>query len=163
MINLTDALLSLSQRERWLVGLLFGGVLPLGIVFLILVPLWEQRQEAYRALNDAEGVLQWVQEQARHYPAPAGQEQSTQDRPAPGLSGLEASLVAAGLRDQVTALTNRRAGSVELRFDSVSFARLMPWLTQAETTSGYRLTGMTLDRTETDGRVAAALTLEPAS
>ena len=163
MTSLIDALVALSRRERRLIGLLLGIGLPV-LLFAALEPLVAQRSTAARSLATAEDLSRWIGTQARRYPAPAGPvDTPSAPRPAPGMAGLEQSLVAAGLRDQVTNLSNRRENAVELRFDSVGFAAVMRWLSDVETTAGYQPASFTLEALETPGLIAATLVLEPAS
>lgn len=160
MTDLVDTLTALSTRERRLVGLLLAIVLPLAVVFLVIVPLVERRSAGAQTLGEAEDLLEWVQSNARLYAAVSepGAEAPTG---VPGLAGLEQSLVATGLRDQLAALTNRGGGAVELSFDAIAFDRLMIWLTELPQDTGYQAGEVTVEATETPGTVSARLVLEP--
>lgn len=159
MIDPTDALLSLSRRELRLIGVLAGAVVPLAVIFLLLAPMVQSQREAARELESRRAQLEWIETQARlHPPVP-----EREGAPAPsggGLSGLEESLVSAGLRRQVSALTNRRDGAVELRFDEVAYGALMPWLAQLARDVGYAPATFTIEAAPTPGMVSAMLVLE---
>lgn len=161
MTDLTDALLALSRRERWLIGLLVGLVLPVAVVFLVLAPMIERQGEAARDLTSRRAQLDWIETQARLHP-PVQDSTGGAPKAGGGLSGLEQSLVAAGLREQVSALTNRRDGAVELRFDRVAYGALMPWLATLARDVGYAPATFTIEAKSTPGLVSAMLVLESA-
>ncbi|WP_417525317.1 type II secretion system protein GspM [Marinovum sp.] len=162
MIPLTDSLAALSGRERRLVGLLVGLALPLAAVFLLILPLVEARQAAMQRLAEARDLHLWVATQARLYPPARGSETPASARPDASMAGLEQSLVAAGLREAVTALSNQGADRVALRFERVSFDGFMRWFAALEATAGYRPENFTIEDAGTPGHVAVALVLEPA-
>lgn len=161
MIPVSDSLSALSRRERGLVGLLVAGALPLAVVFLVLLPLVEARQAASQRLAEARELHLWVSTQARLYPPvedPAGE---AGPRPAAGMSGLEQSLVDAGLRAAVSSLSNQGADRVALRFDRVAFGRFMPWFAGLADTAGYTPESFSIESLGAPGYVAVALVLEP--
>ena len=103
----------------------------------------------------------WVSTQARLYPPvedPAGE---AGPPPAAGMSGLEQSLVDAGLRAAVSSLSNQGADRVALRFDRVAFGRFMPWFAGLADTAGYTPESFSIESLGAPGYVAVALVLEP--
>jgi type II secretory pathway component PulM len=159
MTDPADALLALSRRERRLIGLLVGVVIPLAVVFLVLAPIREAQREAARDLASRRAQLDWIATQAELHPPVPESTGATSGAPG-GLAGLEQSLVSAGLREQVSALTNRRDDAVELRFDSIAYGALMPWLDKVARDVGYVPTTFTIEATPVSGTVSARLILE---
>lgn len=162
MISLTDSLAALSGRERRLVGLLIGLALPLAAVFLLILPLIEARQAASQRMAEARDLHLWVATQARLYPPSERAETPAGARPDASMAGLEQSLVAAGLREAVAALSNQGADRVALRFERVGFDGFISWFAALDETTGYRPESFTIEAAGTPGHVAAALVLEPA-
>lgn len=159
MIDLTDAMRALSPRELRLIGVFAGIVAPLAAIFLVLVPMVEGQRAAERELDSKRAQLRWVEAQARLHP-PVMDISGPSRSDGGGLSALEQSLVAADLRRLVSALTNRRDGAVELRFDRIAFGALMPWLAQVARDIGYSPAAFTVEATSSPGIVAATLILE---
>ncbi|WP_420568732.1 type II secretion system protein GspM [Thalassovita sp.] len=158
--RLIALLLPLSPRERMLIALCVGVVLPLAIIFGLLLPMAEGRKAAERAHVQAQALHLWVQDRA----AEAGSltPVATQpDGPALSLAGIEQSLIDAKLRDQVTALSARSNGGVELVFDQVDFVRFATWLSSSHPGWGYALDSYRTERTDTPSKVAASLILSP--
>lgn len=160
MRGVSEILVTLSPRERRLVGALLALALPFGAVMLLLAPQLEERRAAERDLAAARDLHRWVQDQARAYP-PLPQVEAPRTE-AVGLAGLEQSLVIAGLRAQVTGLSGRSGGGIDLRFDTVPFEEVMRWTATLETQLGYRLASFAVQALDTPGQVAASLILEPA-
>ncbi|MEP2785126.1 MAG: type II secretion system protein GspM [Pseudoruegeria sp.] len=155
-------LAGLNPRERVLLALLGGVVLPLAILFGLLLPLQEQRTAARAALQDASALQLWVQEQARRAPAPS-QSDSPLDAPsgAIGTSGIEQALLQANLRENVTRLSNQSNGIVTLSFESIAFDVLTDWLSAMRPIWGYDVQAILLERGVEAGLVQADLTLVP--
>jgi general secretion pathway protein M len=159
--GLIDRLLQLTRRERFLLGLLAVIVLPALVWLLGLAPLNERRAVAERAWQDSQSQALWVLDQAGEQaqlnaaPGAAGVAMPI------GISGLEQSLVVAGLRQNVRELGGEGNGRIALRFDAVVFTELMAWLSKNDLTWGYDITGLRLQRGEEVGMVAAELTLQP--
>lgn len=161
MDALTYRLAQLSGRERILLALLMGVAVPLALAFLLVLPMLEAREAADRAAVEAEALRGWVAERVEALPPEGLNAASVADSPpAIGLSGLEQSLIAAGLRDRVAQLSDREDGGVELRFDPVPFAALAAWL--ADTTPGwrYRIATFRIAR-DGPGLSVASFVLEP--
>ena len=159
--RLIDRLLQLSRRERFLLVLMAVIVLPALAWLLGLAPLNERRAAAERARQDSQSQALWVLdqagEQAQLNAAPGAAGVATPI----GISGLEQSLVAAGLRQQVRELGGEGDGRMALRFDSVVFTELMGWLSNNDPTWGYDITNFRLQRGAEAGMVVAELTLQP--
>jgi len=160
--RLIDRLLQLTRRERWLLALMVVIILPSLVWLLGLAPLNERRIAAERARQDSHLMALWVldraAEQAQLKAATPG---AVAAMPPIGISGLEQSLVLAGLRQRVRELAGDGDGGIGLRFDSVVFTELMVWLSQNDPSWGYDIIGFRLQRGPETGTVAAELTLQP--
>lgn len=165
MDRLTGFLLGLSRRERWLVAVLALVALPVGAVYGIALPLAQSREAARAAVAEARATELWVADQAVQFATlarDAGQRpQVTRATNPIGISGIEASLRDAGLREAVTELANAADGGITLRFDAVRFTQLAEWLTAQNDTWGYDLAGFTFERGARTDVVAADLRLVP--
>lgn len=156
-----------SPRERLLLALLLLGALPVAFVALLALPLIDARAAAQADLAAARATQGWYaarQVEIAALPQP-GATPSGAGRPAAegvapvGLGGIEARLIAAGLRPSVTLLANAPNGRVALSLQSVAFADLMPWI-DGIGAAGYGLAALRLERTG-PGRVEADVQLEP--
>lgn len=161
---LAHALARRTRRERLLLGLLMGLALPVGFVFLVVLPLMVQGDTARAALADAEAERQWyVARQVEIAALPvAGAGIGVSVTPPIGLGGIEERLIGAGLRDAVSLLTTVQGDAVSLTLADVSFNALMDWIDAVERDAGYRLAALRLER-GTPGLVSADLRLEPGS
>lgn len=164
--SLAQGLARRSPRERMLLVLLAGVVIPAGLVFLVVLPLQEQRSAARAALRDSEATRAWyVARQAEITALPASQvtpDAADRVTTAPiGLGGIEARLIESGLRDAVTLLANTQGASVALTLAAVPFGALMDWIEGIERDAGYRLSALQLERGDDGGLVNAEFRLEP--
>ncbi len=151
-----------SPRERLLLSLLAGVVLPLALLFGVLLPLQERRTLAQEALQEAQALQLWVQDQARRAPRPL--DSSASEAPAVqaiGTSGLEQALLAADLRGYVTRLSDQGDGAVALGFEAIPFERFTGWLNTMRPVWGYAVQTILLERGGEAGLVQAELTLVP--
>lgn len=156
-------LIGLSPRERGLLAFLAVVVVPLAIAYGLVLPVLNARQEARQALDTAQTLRRWVAAQADQnaallaapapVAAPAG--------PPIGVSGIEESLIDAGLRDDVSRLANEADGGVSLGFEAVRFSALADWLVGVEPGWGYNLSAFTFTRADTPDTVSADFTLDP--
>ncbi len=164
MERLVTFLLGRAPRERWLLALLVLLILPVTLIFLWLLPQMDARAAAEQNLRTAENLRLWVAERVAEKAALDAALPDTPTGPvaAIGISGIEQSLIAAGLRDAVTRLANRDSGGVELGFDVVEFRALSDWLETQTTAWGYQIDAFRFDATDTPGSVAATFLLEPA-
>lgn len=158
--RLIDFLLARSPRERWLLGVLVLGVLPLALVFAVLLPLRAAQQDALDARTEAVAMNLWVQDRALEM-AQLGAAPQASPQSAIGMSGIEETLIDAGLRDAVTDLVQDSRGQVALRFDQVRFTRLMGWLSGVAPTWGYDVNVFRIEAGPVSGDVEASLTLVP--
>ena len=129
------------------------------------VPLIERQGQARSALANTRATELWVAERAVEHARlrrAAGADAGGGTAPV-GMSGLEAALRAAGLRDAVTELANTAEGGITLRFDAVRFSRLAAWLSDQSGQWGYDLDGFTFERGAREDVVAADLRLVPAA
>lgn len=155
-----DLLVRLAPRERVLLGLLVGVVLPGALWFGVLDPLAARRSQAAAALQEARALHDWVAARTAEM-ADLDQGGRTGPRAPVGLSALEQSLMSAGLRDVVTGLANRADGGIDLRFDAVEFGALMRWLSGQDPGWGYDIAALRVARGGEAGVVAAELRLSP--
>ncbi len=158
--RLIDLLLRLAPRERWLLGILFAIVLPMGLLFGVLVPLNDAKANALADRTEAVAINLWVQERVGQYQSLKSSPQSG-PQPAMGTSGIEQSLINAGLRGDISDLSQDSAGQITLRFDDVRFTRLMTWLSETEPGWGYDVTQFRIEAVPEPANVSASLTLEP--
>lgn len=161
---MTDRLIyflsGLSGRERLLLALLVFLVLPLGIWSGLVEPLGEQREAARVELAQAVILRQWVDQRVREKQRLTLADEGA-DRPPIGVAGLERSLIEAGLRDELSELTKRGEGRVELRFDAVAFVELGEWINRVSLGWGYQISELRVERGAEDGFVSASLRLVP--
>ena len=159
--RLMDFLLQRDPRERALLALLVFLVIPLAILLGVLLPLREERAAAERALLDAAELQTWVSARAdemSRLAAPAAG--AARSRPI-GSSGIEASLIEAGLRPFLSGLNVRPGGRVELQFDEVTFVMLANWLSAMAPGWGYEIADFRFEALETPAKITARLTLVP--
>lgn len=165
MDRFTDLLLGLSARERGLLALLGLIALPLGVVYGLGLPLTERRDAMRAQVAEARATELWVAEQAVAFATlsrdAARNRQIDRAVVAIGISGIEASLRDAGLREAASELANAADGGITLRFDAVRFTRLAEWLSAQHDVWGYDLVGFTIERGSRADVVAADLRLEP--
>jgi type II secretory pathway component PulM len=165
---MTEALLyrlsQLTGRERALLAVLLVVCLPLAAVFGVIVPLQEARSAAQAEVADARALRAWVESQAAALP-PEAFRQAPQDAGTAGtgpigISGIEQTLVAAGLRPAIDRLANRRGGGIEIAFQPVRFDAFTAWLDAASRGWGYDIAALRVERADTPGHVTAELVLE---
>lgn len=160
--TLTGWAMQRTRRERYLLALL-AGILVIAALWGGTGPLRDHRDAAEAAVAEARALQGWLQaRRAEMPPLPAPPSLVPGNGPA-RISDIEASLVAAGLRDTVSHLANTPDGGVALRFDAVAFSRLMPWLDRITATEGPVLTAFRLVATEAPDMVQAELQLDPGS
>ena len=160
--RLTYALAQLSERERTLLFLLTAVALPIAIVFLAALPLMEARDKARGAAEEAEALLGWVSDQVRALPADSAsvsEAGSTSD--AIGITGIEESLVRYGLRNQVSQLSNRSEGGIDVALEAAPFDALSDWLTGTAPDWGYEIGAFRIEAAD-PGLVNATFELEVA-
>lgn len=157
----------LRRRERGLIVLLFLAALPLALWFGVITPQHANRAAARVALSDAAALRDWVAAQSaatagRAAPDSARAAQAAGPGPAPiGISGLEQSLVATGLRGDVTRLADQGDGTILLGFERVRFLALTDWLTALVPSWGYEVAGFRFERGDAPDTVAAEFRLAP--
>lgn len=156
-----------SPRERWLLALAALVGVPLALIALVALPLVEERARAADDLaiaragsdwfRDRQGAIAALPDSSAPAPAaiPAAIPAST------GLGGIEAALIAAGLREAVALLANTPDGRVSLVLGAVPFEVLMPFVEALPHTTGHHLSALRLTRAG-PGLVEAQLQLEAA-
>ncbi|WP_417207599.1 type II secretion system protein GspM [Antarctobacter sp.] len=154
-----DQLLRLTGRERALL-LVMALVLACGAAAGLLWPLVERRAAAQAALDEARAVDVWVA--ARVADMQVLRSATGPGPTAPiGLAAVQRSLEGAGLSKNVASLSARRGDGIEMRFEAVSFDRLITWLTQVEPLWGYRFAAFRIERGAEEGLVAAVIEVVP--
>jgi|GEM_PF-846856 len=159
--RLIAILLRLSIRERRLLAALFVFVLPLAIVFVLIIPANERQTQNRIAAGEARDLRDWVSARASEYQLLETLSPNLSEAGAGpiGISALEQSLVAAGLRESVNKLAAKNDDGVELLFEEVAFVDLTNWLAATEPTWGYVLEAFRIDASQNDGLVRAEFTL----
>ena len=160
--RLINLLLSLSPRERGLLGLAVFVVLPLAVVFGLLLPLRDGHRAAVSAQSDALALQDWVLERIAEKSQLAQTPMQAVGDPI-GSAGIEQSLIAVQLRRDVSALGAQADGAIELRFDKVNFLPLANWLSASHPGWGYAIDSFRFEAPDQPGKVAAALLLTPQS
>jgi len=154
------ALAQLSERERLLLLLLGLIVVPLAVIFLAVIPLIDARDAARGRAESATAMLDWVADQVRALPAETAAVVESDSTVDPiGISDLEESLVNWGLRENVSLLSNRVEGGVDLALDAARFDDLGNWLLTMMPDWGYQVTAFRIE-TVSDGIVNATFELE---
>ncbi len=157
-------LAQLTGRERLLLLMLVAVILPVAVGFMVIAPVLQARTDAALAAQEADALRDWVAARVTDLPpeglSSAAPTTGTDSAPI-GLSGLERSLVDAGLRDRVAQLANMAGGGVDLQFDAVAFDALIGWLADTTPGWGYQIAAFRIERAD-PGRAEAGFTLEPA-
>ena len=156
--GLAYALAQLSDRERVLLALMSLIAVPVGVVFLAILPMLEARDVAAREAREAEALLEWVADRVREMPVDAGTSQGAATPSTIGIAGIEDSLVDVGLRDQVVTLANRNDGGVDLTLEGAPFDTLSSWLRDSQLGWGYQLVAFRFEAAS-PGRVNAVFEL----
>lgn len=162
--RLIQFLAGLTRRERILIALVLFIALPAGLVQAVALPLLARNEAARAAVAEAEALQDWLrarQAELALLPAASENPQAATNIPPAGLSALEDSLTQAGLRQSLSLFTNPSGASVSLRFQSVGFTQLMPWLDDVERRMGYRVATLRLSRGDQANLVEAEIQLEP--
>lgn len=160
--RLIDFLLRRSARERVLLGGLVLIALPLLLVFVVLLPLQDAQANARAANRQATALNVWVQERVTELGTFADAPQAAAQAPI-GSSAIEESLITARLRPFVSELGVRDGGTIELRFDLVTFTDLANWISANNRAWGYDISSFRFEATEVSGKVSATLALTPKS
>ena len=157
---MTELLMRLSPRERWLIAVLLFVVLPRTILLAIIQPLTERRAALATELEDTRALRVWVSDRSAEALALRALDTSEADAPI-GLAALERGLVKADLRKAVSDLSNRPEGGIALRLDRVVFVDFMRWLSKAERNWGYAISQMRVEDDPEAGFVRVEMQLRP--
>ena len=160
--SLAEGYRRLSARERILLVCFAGFLLPVAVFWGVALPLVERREAARDAVMVAHAEQEWLyQMRAERERFVAGAERPSASAIEPiRPSGIEASLIEAGLREAVAAFGTPADDVIALRFQTIGFVQLMSWLQVTEQESGYRLVRLQLTRGEQPGNVVAEVQLE---
>ncbi|MCA0873491.1 type II secretion system protein M [Seohaeicola saemankumensis] len=158
--RLIFALLGLTGRERLLLALLCLVALPLALWLGVVEPLQARRDAARSDLAAARILQHWVSAQAADS-ARIGSGTTPAETPPIGVSGLEQSLISAGLRDHVSDLSRRSGDRIELRFDAVPFSDLGIWINRTARGWGYEMTAFRIQQGPEPGLAEARFSLAP--
>jgi len=153
MTGLVDLLAARTARERVLLSVLVLIALPLLAYFLVLAPVQTARDTALQARDDALALNAWVA--ARVADMPAISAPQTKPTEPIGATGIEQTLISAQLRPSVTQLVEQDNGTVELRFDAVTFVQIASWVSAQSRDGGYELDRFDMRALETTGKVSA--------
>lgn len=159
--RLAGALAGLSGRERLLLGLMAGVVLPVGLVLGLLVPLHDSLAAARAEAGAAIDLRAWVHRRIADLPPGAASAPVPAAVAPVGIAGLEQTLVQAGLRPRVTRLANRPGGGIDLTLEAAAFTAFAAWLEATEAGAGYGVTSLRIEALEAPGTIRATLVLEP--
>lgn len=160
-MSVIDWLAARSARERVLLAVLAGGLLPLAVVLGLLLPLAEKRAAAEQALEEARMLNAWVAARS----AEAAKLAPAQETPAQllepiGLSALEQGLKKARLWPYVMRLEARSQGGIALDFEQVEFVDLMSWLEAVSPRWGYEFDSFRIEPRDQPAMVKASLVLK---
>lgn len=155
----------LSLRERLLLFCLGGMLLPALLIWGLAYPSMERRDAAYHALLIVQAERNWLAQIQAEYVSLTRQENSisTPNPELAGLSGIETSLNAAGLRESIAELGNNADDVFTLRFQNVEFVHLMSWLQAMAQKADYSISRLQLSQGERPGEVAADIQLKQPS
>ncbi|APX14295.1 hypothetical protein BWR18_20830 (plasmid) [Tateyamaria omphalii] len=141
-------------------GILVAAILPLGLVLGLLLPMHTAKTAALDARTDAIAMNIWVQARLQELNEIAPSSAVSPQVPI-GTGGIEKTLIEAGLRSDVSELSQDGSGTVSLRFDAVRFTRLMRWLSRTNAGWGYDIAQFRFDSGAEPGDVRATITLAP--
>ena len=159
-MTLIDWLAARTGRERMLLGVLAGVLLPMALIFGLLLPLAERRAQAEQALRAEEKLNIWVAAQAAEAARLAPGQAAPADVPEPiGLSALEQGLKRAKLWPYVKRLEAQAQGGVALDFEEVEFTDLMNWLAASHPGWGYGFDSFRIDPRDQPAMVKVSLVL----
>ncbi len=166
MARLAQAMAQRTRRERGLLASLVFLVLPLTLVFIVALPLIEQRDRARSAQAEARALYLWVQERDAEWqakgPEANGLAADTSFRPEPvGIAGVEAALGRAGLAEAVRTLEDANDRKITLRLEGARFGDVARFLEWAGPDLGYRIARYRLTAEAAPGLIAAELELQP--
>jgi type II secretory pathway component PulM len=167
MARLAQAWSARPARERWLLASLLFFFLPLALVYLVALPLIEQRDAARAAQDDERALYLWVQ--ARDAEWQAGLKRSrTAPAVAPGIAAepagiaeVEAALDRAGLSPTVRTLENARDRQISLRLEDAPLSGVASFLEELGPVLGYRMARLRIAARPSPGLIAVDLDLEP--
>lgn len=152
----------LGVREQWLVG---GGA-ALTLLILGYVLIWEPFQSSHRRLQqrvaEQRADLAWMRQAAQEVQRLSNNAGAAQPQ-ADGrslLTRVDQTARAAGLGPALKQITPQGDDKLNARLDAVEFDQLLPWLGALEREHRITLINLSVDRTETPGRVNARVILQ---
>ena len=140
-----------------------GGILSLAFIIIwVVLPFVERRDEAYRAMTNLRDERDWLAQIQLDYAEIAARENSPTEEKSElmGLSAIETSLRASGLRETIAELGTTAEDEISLRLRRVEFVRLMPWLQSIERDTGYSVIRLELFQGEKPGEVVAGIQMK---
>ncbi len=152
----------LSLQERLFFACLGALLLPALLIWGLAFPAMERRDSASRALATVQAEQNWLAQIQIEYQRLARQagDSPTSNSELVGLSGIETSLHAAGLREAIAELGNNADDVIALRFQNVDFVHLMSWLHTIAQEADYRILRLQLIQGEHLGEVVADIQLK---
>lgn len=152
----------LGVREQWLVG---GGTI-LMLLILVYVLIWEPFQSSHRRLQqrvaEQRADLAWMGQAAQEVQRLSNNAGAAQLQ-ADGrslLTRVDQAARAAGLGPALKQITPQGDDKLNARLDVVEFDKLLPWLGALEREHRITLINLSVERTETTGRVNARVILQ---
>lgn len=160
---LASFLVRRSHRELWLLGAAGFIAILVGFVEGVARPLMSRLESARTSLAEAIALSAWVAAKKAELEGLSGELEvsASEVGSAIGVRDIETRLDAADLRSFTTRLSGTDGGGVSLRFESVRFEQIMPWVAATEIQGGYRIVELQLSRTDLDGNLVAELLIEP--
>jgi general secretion pathway protein M len=158
-MNLKDWLATLQQRER-LAVYAGAGALVLLVLYLALWAPFDSRARGQLAehVNALRADYAWMQQAAPRVRALAGSAGGAQDGQSL-LARVDSSAKQQQLGDAVKRLEPASANSVRVWLEQADFDQLVLWLETLTRSQGLRIESISIERSETPGRVTARLTL----
>lgn len=149
---------SLATREK---SILLGGttLLVLIVIYLLLEPELERRARMQNDIPRLREDLAWMQSQLPELQRLTGTNAGQPTGAPLSIALVEDLLRQSGIHDRVSEL-RPVDGSVSLRFEEVSHAGLMQFLSVLTTRSTVRIAAAGIRRLESAGNVEASLTLK---
>ena len=149
-------------REQWLIG--GGTVLALCILGYVLI--WEPFQSSHRRLQqrvaEQRADLAWMRQAAQEIQRLSNSAGAAQPQ-ADGrslLTRVDQTARTAGLGAALKQITPQGDDKLNARLDAVEFDKLLAWLGALEREHRIMLINLSVDRTETPGRVNARVLLQ---
>jgi type II secretory pathway component PulM len=152
----------LQARERIAVASLVLVFIPVGLAFLVALPMLDTRENALRQRSEAASLYQWVLARDADWQSLAALGTVAASQVAPvGIAGIEKALTVSGLRDSVSSLENGQDGRVRVQLEGAPFAEFARFLERIAPELGYSIATLRISPATTAGNIVARLELQP--